>query len=307
MKAIKNEFPNPVLAIGRDDYVESCRFYTSFNESDITVTTDNIEIPVFYTLNCDGLQKLIDDGKAVVVVNIKSSAASFSRLYKFQSKENAIVIKVPKFSVVKRIDIAGAIIAGESISQFRCPGEFNELYFRNSTFEIRKGDILAREDSRIIYIDDTELEKPISSIFTVNKVPSQAEDVIPDFSGDKIEINLTEPLFNLYYHFRDFNNGSLRRYVSGIIVYPVLVEAIAKIFDYYQDRSGDDCSDKRWFRAIEHKSEQIGIHMDSYVDSYVTLANRLLGNISLEALQSFNDTLESEMNSGETNIIGGVD
>lgn len=35
MKSVKNEFPNPVLAVGRDDYIESCRFYTTFNEEEI--------------------------------------------------------------------------------------------------------------------------------------------------------------------------------------------------------------------------------------------------------------------------------
>ena len=32
MKAIKEEFPNPVLATGRDDYIDACRFNTSFEE-----------------------------------------------------------------------------------------------------------------------------------------------------------------------------------------------------------------------------------------------------------------------------------
>ncbi len=307
MKSVMNEFPNPVLSVGRDDYIESCIFGTVFEEDNITVTTDDIVIPIKYLLVCDGLQQFIEHGKAIPVIKVKSSASSYSRLFPFSPNETDMELHIPKFSVVKRIEISGSIVASEAINNFKCEGEFNELYFGSSTFEIRKGDILAREDSRIIYIDDTELEKPISSIFNVNKVPNQEEDIIPEFSDEKIDINLREELFNIYYKFKDFNNGALRRYVTGIVVYPVLVEAVTRICDFYQYNLDDGSDDKRWFRAIEHKAEKIGIPLVNYMDSPATLADRLLGNISFDALRSLKDTLESEMNSGEVQIIGGVD
>lgn len=77
MKAIKDEFPNPVLAAGRD-YVDSCSFRTIFDENEIIVDSENIVIPTKYSLVCNGLQALIDSGDAVVVISVKSSAASYS-------------------------------------------------------------------------------------------------------------------------------------------------------------------------------------------------------------------------------------
>lgn len=306
MKSVKNEFPNPVLSNGRDDYIAECYFNTLFNENEIRVTDENIEIPISYTLNCKGLNKLIEEEKAVALINVKSSAASFSRVFKFFKGTTAMTIQIPKFSVSKSIDIQGCIVANTAINHFSCPGEFNNLYFENASFEIRRGDVLARDDVRSIYIDDSELEKPISSIFQINCVPNQNDGVIAEFHDEKIKINLTEPLYKLYYDFRDFNNGSLRRYITGIIVYPVLIEAIAKICEGYQG-VGDDYSEKRWFRTIEHKAEKIDISLENYIDSYTTLADRLLGNISTDALCSFRETLESEINNGETQMIGGVD
>ena len=50
MRAIKDEFPNPVLAAGRDDYIEKCSFNTVFNDSDINVDSDNINIRIKYEL-----------------------------------------------------------------------------------------------------------------------------------------------------------------------------------------------------------------------------------------------------------------
>ena len=306
MKSVRNEFPNPVLAAERDDYIESCSFGTVFQTSEIEVTADEIIIPITYSLVCNGLQALIDSEQAVVAVSVKSSAASYSRLFCFPKGETAMRISIPKFGVVKRIELGGSIIARTPITGFKCDGEFNDLYFGNSTFEIRKGDILAREDSRVIYVDDTELEKPLASIFNINNGHDQDDHILPDFGGDKVEINLCEPLYKLYTDFIEFNNGALRRYVTGIIVYPVLVEALARICESYQMGNGED-HDKRWFRAIELKAERKGINLSQYFDSYTTLANQLLGDISLDALQRLKDILESELNSGESQVMGGRD
>ena len=309
MKAIKGEYPNPVLAIGRDDYIDSCIFRTTFEEELIDVDSDNINIPIKYTLVCNGLQNLLVEGAAAVVIKVKSSAASYSKLFRFPVEKNEMTISIPKYSVVHKIDLEGAIIAARNIDHFRCEGEFNDLYFGATAFEIRKGDILASENSRSIYVDDTELEKPISSIFDISRSDEQESDVVPDFYGEKIEIRLKSELYELYYHFKDFNNGSLRRYAAGVIVYPVLVEAIGIMLGYYQgsEDSGEDFSGKRWFRAIDHKAEAKGIDLRTYEETSTTLANDLLGNIALDALKSFKDTLDSEVNSGETQMIGGVD
>lgn len=311
MKAIKDEFPNPVLAVGRDDYIDSCSFRTVFDENEIIVDAENIVIPTKYSLVCNGLQTLIDSGDAVVVISVKSSAASYSKLFKFPVGSTEMPISVPKFSVVTKMDIVGSVIAAHNIDNFRCEDEFNDLYFGTATFEIRKGDILATEDSRSIYVDDTELEKPISSIFDISRHDDQESDVVPNFEDEKIQIFLKNELYDLYYKFKDFNNGVLRRYAAGVIVYPVLVEAVGYVISHYQNGGESDdgtgYSGKRWFRAIDHKADAKGIDLRSYEGYPTTLANDMLGDIALDALKSFKDTLDSEMNSGETQMIGCVD
>lgn len=170
---------------------------------------------------------------------------------------------------------------------------------------------MATEDSRSIYVDDTELEKPISSIFDISRHDDQESDVVPNFEDEKIQIFLKNELYDLYYKFKDFNNGVLRRYAAGIIVYPVLVEAVGYVISHYQNGGESDdgtgYSGKRWFRAIDHKADAKGIDLRSYEGYPTTLANDMLGDIALDALKSFKDTLDSEMNSGETQMIGGVD
>ena len=309
MKAIKEEFPNPVLAAGRDDYIDACRFNTSFEEGEIVVDSDNISIPINYQLECQGLSSLIKSGDAVAVVLVKSSAASYSKLFRFTDDLSAMTISVPKFAIVNKMDVTGSIIAAHDIPAFRCEGEFNDMYFGSATFEIRKGDILATEESRTIFVDNSELEKPISSIFDISKREEQDSDVVPSFYGEKIEIYLKRELYDLYYNFKDFNNGALRKYATGIIVYPVLVEAVKYVIGYYQNSDDEefDFSEKRWFRAIVHKIEKKDVDLSKYDESPTTLADNLLGGISLAALHSFKETLDSEINNDEIQMIGGID
>ena len=107
---------------------------------------------------------------------------------------------------------------------------------------------------------------------------------------------------------KDFNNGSLRRYLTGIIVYPVLVEGIAKICEFYRG-NGTDYSSRRWFRAIEHKLKNIDIELERDYDnySYTELSDRLLGGIALDGLTSVETTIDGEVNSGEYVNTGGID
>lgn len=314
MKSEKYEFPNPVLALVRDDYIESCKFYSEFDKDKIAVDNDNIIFQIKYVLACKGISDLVRAEDAAVVVKVKSSAASYSRLFKFAADACELTVKVPKFAVVEKMEVSCCIVASRDMEKFRCDGEFNDLYFGSSTFEIRKGDVLATEDSRTIYVDSSELEKPIESIFLISKMDAQAGYVEPDFYGNghpgKIVINLKEELFNVYYTLKDFNNGALRRYVTGIIVYPVLVEAIGYVVSYYQNLDTDgfvDFSDKRWFRAIERQAESKGYDLKSCDESPTALANTLLGNIALDALGRLKEVLDEEINSGETQMIGGID
>lgn len=302
----KREFPNPVLASGRDDYSENCLYSFIVDSDSIVVSQDYIEIPVSFELICDSFEKLLLDNSAVSIVKVKSSAASYCRVFPFEQGTRSMTIKIPKYDVVGSIEITGLIVTNKELLRYSCE-EMNQMYFSGTTFDFRKGDVLALSSPRIIYIDDSELEKPIVSIFSINRGHEQDEDIIVDFSDEKININLSERLNDMYWSLKDFNNGALRRYVTAIIVSPALVEAIDVIKMHYKDAGEEDYSERRWFRAIELKAEKIGIDMSNCVDSSVTLADKMLGNISLDALKSFKDMLEQEMNNGETQMIGGVD
>lgn len=302
------DYPNPVLSPERDDYNDACSFDVSFKEEEITVDDEYILVPAICDITCAGLLELISQRKAAIVVLISSSASFYRRTYEFDPGELTKTIKIPKFDVRKSIDFCGYILVKEDMNAFRCDGEFNELYFKNMSFSVKKADVLAQGLTRTIPIDDSELEKPISSIFRIKKNTHSEAEIESNFDEDeKIIIYLNERLNQLYYEMKDFNNGALHRYLNGIITYPVLIEGIAKICDYY--RGGTDYSEKRWFKAIEHKLSGLGIILEEvYEDcSYTEIADKLLGSIAYDGLLSVKNTIDSEVNGGEYINTGGID
>lgn len=300
MKLIENEFPNPVLAEGRDDYIETCLFNTSFEENEITVDSENISIPIKYNLECKGLSNLIETGDAIVAVLVRSNAASYSKLFRFDKDKTVMTISVSKFKVAKKMEVTGSIIAAKNIPNFRCEGEFNDIYFGGLTFEIRKGDVLATEEVKLIPVDASELEKPISSIFNIIRREEQNSAIEPVFYNEKIVIYLKKEIFDSYCQFIDFNNGALLRFATGIIVYPVLVEAISKIISCQPNIEDSEYSGKRWFDTIVNKANEKDINLEECSDSATTIADRILNGISLDALRSTKETLDSEVNEGES-------
>lgn len=301
------DYPNPVLSIEGDDYNENCIFDVSFKEEEIVVDEHDVIIPAVYNLQCAGLSKLIEEDKAVIVVLIGSSASFYRRAFEFDAMESMKEIRIPKFDVKRSIDFCGYILAKEEIKHFACD-DFNELYFKNTSFSVRKADVLAQGQIRTIPIDDSELEKPISSIFSIRKNAHSEAEIESNFDVDeKIVVYLSDRLNQLYYDVKDFNNGALHRYLNGIIVYPVLVEGIAKMCDHYRNES--EYSEKRWFRAIDRKLKGIGVNLEERYDdcSYTELADKLLGNIAYDALLSVKNTIDEETNNGEYVNTGGMD
>lgn len=302
------DYPNPVLSSDRDDYIEGCYFDVFFDEEKIFVDDDYINIPAQYELKSKGLLEYIKAEKASVVVLIYSSGTMFRKAYRFDSDVFEMLLQIPKFEVKDDIEFSGFLLANESIEHFSLE-EFNDLYFKGISFSVKKADVLAKGIERKIPVDDSELEKPISSIFSIVKNENAEMEIEADFDSDhKIIINLCDDLNQLYWEMRDSNGGSLRRYLNGIIVYPVLVEAIAKMVDTYRE-TGPDYSGKRWFRTIEHKLQNLNLDISDEPEkySYISLADKLLGNIAKDSLKSVKDTLDRELNNGEYTQIGGVD
>lgn len=252
MKALKQEFPHPLLAEGRDDYRENCKFNTAFEPGKIIVDDDHIIIPIEYQLICDSLEELLTENKVRPIISVYCGEASYSRIFDFPKHKTKMEVKIPKYDVINKLEIEGMLLANTYIDQFSSD-EFNQNYFGGAVFKLRKGDIMAGESTRIIYLDASELEKPLSSIFTIRRIPDQKEGIRTVFELQKIQINLNEELYQQYIEYKEFNQEDHIRYFNGVIIFPALVGAVSIMKEVLQGTADSYLRGNLWYRSIEYQ------------------------------------------------------
>jgi hypothetical protein len=153
------------------------------------------------------------------------------------------------------------------------------------------------------------LDKPISSIFNIAEKSDMDMMIYPEFEDDKIRINIKPEMYDTYFKLRDYNNGAYRRALAGLVVLPVLTEAIDKMIGNMQcDESLRDMRmiDLRWYRAITKKLRELNIDLENYNDPSISLASKLLGDVVHDALLTFKLVIDDET-SGEDIIRIGRD
>lgn len=299
MKVKQQEFPHPLLSSLHGDYA-SGSFTLSVTEN--PTDKDEFRFWCIYKLDCPSLNDYVVSGKARVVVRFKSAAASFRENYFFEGDAHKKLISVPKQGVAKSIVIQAFIVAADNISDFRLP-EWNQEYFSGAIFSLRKGDILAESDIFEVKLDDSELEKPLSSIFKIECNEEAKDSIHASFDDHKIRVLLSKQLYDIYFKLR--KKGEFRRYLSAVILLPPLVEALSLMQTEYDEDDNNHYENYRWYRAICHKLPTIGLDrgIEDLLEqkfSLATIANRLLGDVSWDALNSLKTTIDDINNNSDT-------
>lgn len=295
------EYPHPVLQPGSSDYRDGCSFDVVFDEAKQRIEENEIVLHIGYALECPGLEKMIGEAEAEVCVIVHSPAASYRRMHAVKAGGTAIKMRVGKFDVVEKLELRCVVVSSVENNRFEL-ADFNPLFFENTRFKVKKGAILALTDKVTLYLDDTELEKPVESIFRINRRNEQEAQIQPDFASDtgKIEINLCSELYELYNSIEQGYAKTFRRCLTGAVVLPVLVEAIdafSEDYEFYHEF--------RWARVVERKLEHRGVDIQKHDESSIELADMLLGNVIEGSLDSFTAVIE-EQSEWEDNS-GGVD
>ena len=298
MRNSKWESPYPLLSNERDDYTTGS---FQIHEENHSLSNKDFSFSFRYELNCPGLEVYLEQGNAEVILHVASPSARFRSKFKFAPNSKNIQFNVTKDNLVKNVELTAYIIS-TSINDFSLP-EHNKEYYGNTVFKVRKGDILAESETVVIGLDDSELQKPLSSIFQITEDPNGSEFLSPYFGGEKIEIFLT-PELNGKYDSLKREHISLRRALSATITLPVLVEAI----EIMQGESDEQYKDLRWYRALLNRMAQYDIDLETASLSSATIANKIYGNIMLDAMTSIKNKLDDIAASyGEAGELGGVD
>lgn len=294
MMKSKSDFPHPVLSMDGDDYRKECTFSCSLGE-DMIEDAQRVEFTLGYQLECDFLQQLVIDGRAIVMVYVESPNASFRRICKFPKEEQEVKIEVYKGEISKKLIIKPQIIANESIDNYQSD-LFNQEYFENSVFSVRKGDILAYERQYEIVVDDINEFKNCASVFSIRLDETMTDGMKVNYNDEKINIQINRREHDRYRQLRE--RQEFRIFLSTMLVFPALVEAIeAMKREIFTGEEG--ISDKRWYLALEKQLLKKNINLRDMISS-VYVANELLGDIMQNSLLEIEGLIAS-MNRGDEN------
>lgn len=271
MKKTKVDFPYPILNNNADDYSKECCFNISQFEK-VEETDVELILHMEYELKCAVIEKLVREKKAKVCAFIESPKTSFRRNEYFDGK--SLEIRVDKSKVSQKVIVKPLIIATTEILDYYS-SDFNYDYFGTDSFSLEKGDILAFEFQYELIIDNVDDLKNCASIFTIRLDEKTKEPITVDYHADKINIIMNPVTYTQYSNLR--NRSEIRLFLSGVIVFPVLVEAVEALKRVQNDPELD-VQEKRWFLALEKQIKRKGIKFDSNTSS-VQIANAVIGDV----------------------------
>lgn len=294
MNSTKWDFPHPLLIEGNDDYTSGS---FSLIEGNHITKEDVFEFCFTYNLTCPGLEKYILDNHAEVEIFASSSAAKFRERRCFPRGEATLHFRISKNDIVKAVEFTAYIVAvGDD--KFTLP-EHNHEYYHGTAFALRKGDILAISPTITVDLDDSELQKPLTSIFKISTSPNN--NAMPNFDDDKIEIFLPIETYDTYDKLKA-HYPTIRRNLSAVVTLPALTEAIEimKFEDTTQYKG------YRWFRALINRLAQHGIDINEAEMQSMEIANLIYGDVISDALNSLKDLLDKILDEDFTEL-GALD
>lgn len=287
MNSTKWDFPHPLLIEGNDDYISGS---FSLVEGKHITKEDEFEFCFSYSLTCPGLEKYILEHHAEVEIFAASSASKFRERRCFSYGEKAIRFPVLKNNIVKSVDFTAFIVATGD-EKFTLP-EHNPEYYHGTTFTLRKGDILAISSTTTVDLDDSELQKPLASIFKISESPDS--NAAPNFNDDKIEVFLPPDTYGTYDKLKA-HYPTIRRNLSAVVTLPALTEAI----EIMRLEDTLPYQDYRWFRALNNRLSQHEIDINETEMQSMEIANLIYGDIISDALGSLKDLLDKVYDDGD--------
>lgn len=292
------EYPHPVLNEYTKDFIDSEFSIEVVSHGD---NGSSLTIEIGSTIKCEGLIALINQGVAKVILRLTCFRTSYRAIYDLEANTNTIV-NIPKKLVADVLDMQAMIVACREYDSYAL-FEFNKEYFGESSFHIRKGDIIANEPGVKIKLN-TVLEKNMSGIVLVAGDPSITEMKVnyatvkeenPQLT-DYIVISLPDIEYKSYARLRTkkhIKNG-VERFLQASLILPAITEAISKLrMEEYQIENLEDgeyevlYKGTVWADSILKALSNLGIDdLANCMDSDFELANKILGNVESDAISN---------------------
>lgn len=288
------EYPHPVLNEYTNDFIESVFSIEVVAHSD---NGNTIELEFAYNLSCPGIVDLLSDGLAKIVLRLTCFRTSFRTVYDMKLNDTTI-ISIPKKSVTDVIDIQAMIVATKRFDNYALK-EFNRNFFGETTFVLRKGDIIANEPGIKIKLN-TVLEKNMAGIVLIN-----ADNNISEMKVSYATVEETDPALTNYIFItlpdveyknyaklmtkKHLKNG-VERFLQSSVVLPAITEAVSKL--RMEEMLADDDLEFHyrgtvWADSIHEALINLGIdELSSNTQSDYEIANKLLGNVIFDSISN---------------------
>lgn len=264
-------FPHPVLAPFRDDVSPSAFTLALAVDSD----ADNYFLTTHIDYANPTLSSLIAEGRAQYCIHIECKRNFFRQTHTSAKPDARITLRTS--DIVGRVEVNGFICAVDEIPQYRVLGSHAD--YGEASFDIGKGDVLAVAETVTFdaFVDYDPLAR-ISSILTIRCSDTIVDGPVElDSNGDKIIATLSKSDYERYVDLKA--DPSVAPLLANQVVVPAIHEAIHEIKQTDSDELELEMN-KRWFRAILKKLEELNIDV-RHADSSAVAATQALLRLPL--------------------------
>ena len=232
--------PYPVLTKENDSYKNS-----SFDVRVVAKKSfGQLVLEAVFELNNEGLQSLIDQGKAVYALHIE--CPNTSRRLLIKGNEQMLTAKIEEQQLRGRMDVHAFILANERIVDYT-NADWNSFY-NGVSITYEKGNVLAFGSAVEIVLHEEEIEEQkLPSIVTVRRAGNREFFGI-ELSTDQILVLLPEQLYKQY---AEYGGTRLKETILSMVILPALIDVFHTI---KADPSAYE--DYRWYQVLVHIFEK---------------------------------------------------
>ncbi len=281
-------FTYPVLSNEKDDYVRS-KFSAQVNYK---ASVNSLALDVEFSLDCNSLQKIIDDDQAEFVLHLECSSTGYRKIFK--SEYSALQCHIPISKINGKLEILALIIAKSDLNDYSSDDFVSD--FSDEKFNIDKASILAYENLPTFeFAKNSEEYNKGDSIFLIYKITSdEKEKMKVSLESPKIRIGLGAEEHRLY--FNQGNKPLMQPIFHSLIIFPALVYAFSELkiegaIEEYRLRD--------WYQSLELSYANKGINLEDEIveKTAIELAQEAMDfpiNKAFESIPMLIDNLDGE-------------
>lgn len=232
---LSNSYPYPVLHPNNDDYNDSS-FQVDFDTEKVF---GEFKIHALFSLQNEGIEQLIQDGKAVYMLRVECPQTSFRKA--FFNVKSEIHESIDTKNLRGKVNIHSFIIAQQEITHYY--NEFLNDWYKGMEVTFERGNFLAIGNAieATLREDNTEL-LDLPAIIDVHRGKNK-EFMEVDINSQTILVSLPEEEYD---HYASYANTRLKSTIISMIFLPSLMEVFTRIRD---DR--EDLVEYTWYQVME--------------------------------------------------------